>query len=192
MIASLIALLACASVNNGNPTSAGSPRDVSYGDLFASDADGAGGGGGGGGSDDSGGGDTGSWDTGSWDTGSWDTGGGGGDVGADGEYAGSVMIDLVSASFEFGCDGTAVFIVSSGTYYGYGSCDTDYGDTVSLAWGEGLVQIAYPDFECAVTDTSFVDGTIASGEVFSFGGTWDLEPCDSTEVYEFEGTVAFD
>jgi hypothetical protein len=190
VIASLIALLACASVNNGNPTSAGSPRDVSYGDLFASDADD--GAGGGGGSDDSGSGDTGSWDTGSWDTGSWDTGGGGGDVGADGEYPGTVTIDFVSPDFEFGCYGEAIFVVSDGSYYGYGSCETEYGDPVSLAWAAGYVQISYPDFECAVTETSLADGSIASGDVFGFAGTWNLEPCDSPMLYEFEGTVAFD
>ena len=187
MTTTLIALLACASVNNGNPSSTGSPRDVSYGDLFASDEGGGGGGGGSGvGSDDSGTGDTGAWDTGSWDTG----GGGGG--GADGEYPGSLSIAFVSSEMEFGCEGTAVFVVSDGSFYGYGACDTDFGDTVNLAWGAGLVQVAYPDYECAVTDTSFVDGDIASGETLGFGGTWDMEPCGAPAFYEFEGTVAFD
>ena len=188
----LAALVGCATVNNGNPTEQGGPKDISFGDLFASEA-GSGGSGGGADDTDGSGGDSGSWDTGSWDTGSWDTGGGGGGGGAtSGELYGSLEVLIGTLP----CNGELDVTWRSGTFNGAGFCSDDEGNEWSVdVMGSvdgtdavGDVTVTLPGVDCISSYDGMVYGTLDEGG--SLYMSFILSGCDGVD-YDSSAVVNF-
>ncbi len=183
----LVTFVGCTTVSSGTPTEQRGPKDISFGDLFASDAGSGGSGGGSGDTDGSGG------DSGSWDTGSWDTGGGGGGGSTSGSLYGTVEVMIG----EFPCDGGIDVGWEGGTFAGTGTCsdgandwDVLVGGSVDGTYADGTISVTLPGTDCITSYDGAASGTLEEGGSLYVSFVLDVSECGG-EVFDATGTISF-